>query len=212
MTISVFIIFLCAISTVDCKGKDLKLQGDLVRLNDLPFYGAGFYVSASKVDKEDLEDVRKNLKNELASRAPKDRLERWKEISELNGSEGIYILFQIVPETRVLPEFLNFQFLLNDQPAEKIWPYYLQTLTAKVRNTRFSALPAYGTVGYPYYTVPPGVYPSGAILYDSDVTTDVEHIYRFLVRFPKNAFNSDSKSKNFFQVTTPAKSILKFEY
>ncbi|WP_332460767.1 hypothetical protein [Leptospira ainazelensis] len=205
-------IFFCVISLADCKSKDLKLQGDLVRLNELPFYGAGFYVSASKVDKEDLEELRKDLKNELASRAPKDRVERWKEISELNGSEGIYILFQIVPETRVLPEFLNFQFLLNDQTSEKIWPYYLQTLTAKIRNSRFSALPSYGAVAHPYYTVPPGVYPSGTILYDSDVTTDVEHIYRFLIRFPKNALNTNPSGKNFFQATTPAKSILKFEY
>ncbi|PJZ51786.1 hypothetical protein CH380_17975 [Leptospira adleri] len=210
--VSIFIIFLCTISFSNCQSKNLKLQGDLVRLNELPFYGAGFSVSASKVDKEDLEGLRKDLKNELSSRAPKDRLERWKEISELNGSEGIYILFQIVPETRVLPEFLVFQFLLNEQPSERIWPYYLQTITAKVRNARFSALPAYGAVGYPYYAVPPGVYPSGALLYDSDVTTDTEHIYRFLVRFPKNSFYRDSDRKNFFQVTTPAKSILKFEY
>ncbi len=209
---AIILIFLCAFAVSECKSKDLKLQGDLVRLNELPFYGSGFYVSASRVDKEDLEELRKDLKNELAFRIPKDRLERWKEISELSGTEGIYILFQIVPETRVLPEFLNFQFLLNDQPPEKTWSYYLQTLTAKVRNTRFSALPAYGAVSYPYYTVPPGVYPSGALVYDSDVTTDTEHIYRFLVRFPKTAFSSNTTSKNYFQVTTPAKSILKFEY
>ncbi|WP_427854341.1 hypothetical protein [Leptospira tipperaryensis] len=205
-------IFFSILAFLSCASKSLKLQGDLVRLNELPFYGAGFYVSASKVDKEDLEEIRKDLKNELASRSPKDRLERWKEISELNGSEGTYILFQIVPETRVLTEFLNFQFSFNDRPAEKSWSYYLQTLTAKVRNSRFSALPAYGAVAYPYYTVPPGVYPSGALVYDSDVTTDTEHIYRFLVRFPKDVAHRNSAKKNFFQVTTPAKSILKFEY
>ncbi len=213
---SILLILLCFVPIFflpTCAGKDLKLQGEPNRLSELPYYGAGFQVSASRIEKEDFEEIRKDLKNELASRIPKDRVERWKEVSSINGTEGIYILFQIVPETRVLPEFLEFQFLLNDKPSEKTWGYYVQTFTAKVRNYRFSALPFYGTFGYPYQTVPPGVYPSGTFLYDSDVTTTTEHIYRFLVRFPKDALVSNpSSNKNFFQVVTPAKSILRFEY
>lgn len=210
--LSFFIIFLYFIFILDCSGKTLKLKGEPNRLTELPYYGAGFYVSASKIEKEDLDEIRKDLKNELASRIPKDRVDRWKEVNSLNGNEGIYILFQIVPETRVLPEFLEFQFSLNDKASERIWSYYAQTFTARVRNSRFSALPVYGTFGYPYHTVPPGVYPSGTILYDSDVTAETEHIYRFLVRFPKDALGKNSPSKNIFQVVTPAKSILLFEY
>lgn len=212
-TVSFFIIFLCISALFPgCTGKNLKLQGEPNRLSELPYYGAGFYVSASKVETDDLEEIRKDLKNELASRVPKDRVERWKEVGGLNGSEGIYILFQIVPETRVLPEFLDFQFSLNEKTAEKTWSYYVQTFTARVRNSRFSALPVYGTFGYPYHTVPPGVYPSGTILYDSDVVADTEHVYRFLVRFPKDSLNQKPQNKNYFQVVTPAKSILRFEY
>lgn len=214
---SFFIIYSCfyfcsIVFLAGCTGKNLKLQGEPDRLSELPYYGAGFYVSASKVEKDDLEEIRKDLKNELALRVPKDRVERWKEVGGLNGSEGIYILFQIVPETRVLPEFLDFQFSLNEKTAEKTWSYYVQTFTARVRNSRFSALPVYGTFGYPYHTVPPGVYPSGAILYDSDVVADTEHVYRFLIRFPKDSLNQKPQSKNYFQVVTPAKSILRFEY
>lgn len=211
-TLSFFIIFLYSILILNCSSKTLKLKGEPNRLTELPYYGAGFYVSASKIEKEDLDEIRKDLKNELSSRIPKDRVERWKEINALNGNEGIYILFQIVPETRVLPEFLEFQFSLNDKPSERVWNYYVQTFTARVRNSRFSALPVYGTFGYPYHVVPPGVYPSGTILYDSDVTGETEHIYRFLVRFPKDALNKNSPNKNVFQVTTPGKSILLFEY
>lgn len=210
--ISVLFVFVFSIFLIfSCSGKNLRLQGELRRLPELPYYGAGFYVSASKVDKDDLDEIRKDLKNELASRAPKDRLERWQEISSLNGSEGMYVLFQIVPETRVLPEFLNFEFSLNDKPSEKVWGYYVQTFTARVRNSRFSALPAYGTFAYPYYPATPGLYSSGPILYDSDVTTDTEHCYRFLVRFPKENATVPG-TRTFFQVITPAKSILKFEY
>ncbi|AAN50551.1 hypothetical protein ACO2J1_16895 [Leptospira interrogans] len=207
-----FSIFIYTFFLIYCSGKNLKLQGEPNRLSELPFYGAGFYVSASKIEKEDLVEIRKDLKNELASRIPKDRIERWKEADSLNGSEGIYILFQIVPETRVLPEFLDFQFYLNDVSADKIWNYYVQSFTAKVRNYRFSALPVYGTFGYPFYTAPPGVYSSGTFVYDSDVTTETEHIYRFLVRFPKDTLFKNSQNKIFFQVVTPAKSILRFEY
>ncbi|WP_061249177.1 hypothetical protein [Leptospira alstonii] len=209
---SIFIIFSYCIIQLSCSGKNLKLQGEPNRLAELPFYGGGFLVSASKIEKEDLEDIRKDLKNELASRIPKDRVEKWKELNALDGSEGIYILFQIVPETRVLPEFLEFQFSLNEKPPEKTWSYYVQTFTARVRNSRFSALPVYGTFGYPFYTVPPGVYPSGTVLYDSDVTAETEHIYRFLIRFPKDVSARNSRNKVFFQVVTPAKSILLFEY
>ncbi|TGK34701.1 hypothetical protein EHQ12_01355 [Leptospira gomenensis] len=194
-----------------CSEKNLKLQGELRKLPELPYYGSGFYVSASKVDKNDFEEIRKDLKNELASRAPKDGPERWKEISSLNGSEGTYILFQIVPETRVLPEFLNFEFSLNDKPAEKVWGYYVQTFTSKIRNSRYAALPAYGTFAYPYHPGATSGYFAGPILYDSDVTTDTEHIYRFLARFPVTNTVAPGK-KTFFQVVTPAKSILKFEY
>lgn len=209
----VFLLFFTVLLLfISCTGKNLKLQGELRKLPEVPYYGSGFYVTASKIDKDDLEEIRKDLKNELSTRVPKDRLERWKEISNLNGSEGIYILFQIVPETRVLPEFLNFEFSFNDKPAEKNWNYYVQTFTARIRNSRFSALPAYGIFAYPYYTAPPGVYPSGSILYDSDVTAETEHIYRFLVRFQKENLNPNSRGKNFFQVITPAKSILRFEY
>ncbi|WP_025178519.1 hypothetical protein [Leptospira kirschneri] len=207
-----FSIFIYSFLLIDCSGKNLKLQGEPNRLSELPFYGAGFFVSASKIEKGDLEEIRKDIKNELAFRIPKDRIERWKEADSLNGSEGIYILFQIVPETRVLPEFLDFQFYLNDIPADKIWNYYVQSFTARIRNYRFSALPVYGTFGYPFYTAPPGVYSSGTFVYDSDVTTETEHMYRFLVRFPKDTLFKNSQSKTFFQVVTPAKSILRFEY
>ncbi|KXZ30465.1 MULTISPECIES: hypothetical protein [Leptospira] len=207
-----FSIFIYSFLLIDCSGKNLKLQGEPNHLSELPFYGAGFFVSASKIEKGDLEEIRKDIKNELASRIPKDRIERWKEADSLNGSEGIYILFQIVPETRVLPEFLDFQFYLNDIPADKIWNYYVQSFTARIRNYRFSALPVYGTFGYPFYTAPPGVYSSGTFVYDSDVTTETEHMYRFLVRFPKDTLFKNSQSKTFFQVVTPAKSILRFEY
>ncbi|EMJ91991.1 hypothetical protein B1J93_04620 [Leptospira kirschneri serovar Pomona] len=207
-----FSIFIYSFLLIDCSGKNLKLQGEPNRLSELPFYGAGFFVSASKIEKGDLEEIRKDIKNELAFRIPKDRIERWKEADSLNGSEGIYILFQIVPETRVLPEFLDFQFYLNDIPADKIWNYYVQSFTARVRNYRFSALPVYGTFGYPFYTAPPGVYSSGTFVYDSDVTTETEHMYRFLVRFPKDTLFKNSQSRTFFQVVTPAKSILRFEY
>lgn len=210
--LSIYLCFFPILFLPTCAGKDLKLQGEPNRLSELPYYGAGFQVSASRIEKEDFDEIRKDLKNELASRVTKDRVEKWKEVSSINGSEGIYILFQIVPETRVLPEFLEFQFSLNDKPSEKIWNYYIQTFTARVRNYRFSALPFYGAFGYPYQTVPPGVYPSGTILYDSDVITTTEHIYRFLVRFPKDALVSNSSNKNFFQVVTPTKSILRFEY
>ncbi|WP_036098753.1 hypothetical protein [Leptospira noguchii] len=204
-----FSILIYSFFLIECSGKNLKLQGEPNRLSELPFYGAGFYVSASKIEKDDLGEIRKDLKNELAFRIPKDRIERWKEVDSLNGSEGIYVLFQIVPETRVLPEFLDFQFYLNDVLADKIWNYYVQSFTAKVRNYRFSALPVFG---YPFYTAPPGAYTSGSFIYDSDVTTETEHIYRFLVRFPKDTLIKNSQNKTFFQVVTPAKSILRFEY
>lgn len=191
---------------LSCQTSELKLKGITAKSEEFYFYGADFRVSANTLDDKALELIKLDLKSRLADTLPPDRIKQWEETGKISSADGFYLLFQVFPKSRILPEFLEFKFSLNENIPLRFYSYYAFQLNTNIRT--------YGRL-YPYPYMPGGVYggyyayPYPLMPYDASISMEEQHCYRFLVLFPAGTI---IKGKNIFKVKTPKGNFIEFEY
>ncbi|MCB1177859.1 MAG: hypothetical protein KDK36_09795 [Leptospiraceae bacterium] len=197
--------FLPILLFINCNTSKWKQKGEFPKISDSIFYGKDATVRLYLLDEDSLKKSVKELKNSLAISNEENRIEKWKEISKLNTNKGSILLFELNPETRVIPEYLDFSFRLNSKEAEEIYTYYLNLFNIKIYNQPGF----YG--GYPIYigggrmiSASPGI---NTAMYrnDVEVNTSNSHLYHYILVFKEKLKKGDT-----LEVTSPEK--YKFEF
>ncbi|EPG74130.1 putative lipoprotein [Leptospira fainei serovar Hurstbridge str. BUT 6] len=195
-----FLISFLILILFSCTGRELKSIGETRISEETYFYGQRYVVRAYKVLQDDLDELRKDLKNDLSARLPKDGRKQWDEISSLKIADAEYFLFELIPETRLLPEFLSFRFDLSGQSPIKTWSYYVFLFNIKSKNSTPAVYPITTLGSYPFYY-------GYSSRYEPSVQTETEHTYKFLLMFSKQ--NSIAGKR--IRATSPQGKIYEFE-
>ncbi|PJZ69633.1 hypothetical protein CH373_09010 [Leptospira perolatii] len=187
-----------------CSGRELHRVGEGRPSSETYYYGSKYSIKAYKVFSDDLNDLKKELKNDLSSKpSNKDSKKQWDEISSLSTKDYEFFLLELIPETRVPQEFLTFKFELDGEIPAKTWSYYVLQWSAKVRSNRPILYPVIATGPYPGSYV----YPLTTNVYESSVEAETEHTYRFLLTYPRSKLNRGRK----LRVVSPQDTIYEFE-
>jgi hypothetical protein len=165
------------ITLIDCASSNYKLIGITSKEKEVKYFGLQFAVSLTDVDKDSLQKIKLDLKNYYATTQVAEPEKFWDEISNLSADKYDFLIFQILPETRVFPEFLKFDFILNEEiKPSKVYLYYIENKET-ITQSRY------------YY---PGIGPMGGLFYPPPITsqTDIKikliHNYSYLILKPKN--------------------------
>ncbi|MEM7180577.1 MAG: hypothetical protein AAF518_06680 [Spirochaetota bacterium] len=151
-----------------------------------------------------MQNIKLALKNQLALKESKAVETEWKRISQLSAEQGLFILFELYPETMLPKEFLNFRFVLNQSEASHIDRYYVYTLEANSHTTRRPSPFIYGWYNYTPFQ---GVY--SIVDYTPDIQLSGQHCYKFLLQFQqiKKLQKGDR-----LKITSPHGNEIVFEY
>lgn len=141
----------------------------------MKYFGKSFTSSLQKLDREQIEKIKIDLKNSYALQKIENPENFWDELDSISFDRNEFLLFQMNPETRVFSEFLNFSY--SPMP-EKIYSYYTES-TQKNSNPRM-IYPGVGSGGAFAYTN--GIYPI-----ELDANTKLKHQYFFLLKYSKNS-------------------------
>ncbi len=131
----------------------------------------------------------------LAFANPPNVKEEWQRISDLSLSDGLYVLFEMEPETALPPLFTNFKFSFNEREPLWIDSYFI------VERLRSSTGVSMGAAFYG-----PMFFHGGHIFYPSTTgylqsyQDERGYAYRYLLLFPKEMHNSGD---NLFVVEMP---------
>ncbi len=161
---------------------DLKYQRK-DPLSELNFYfGNGFHFNSSYVKQEMLYSIKQHLKTAAADRNPENPEEIWREISDYSLSDGVYILFELSPETRLPTSFVDLKFELDGVKPLRVDNYYIYNISGVTEGPRIYASGFYMHGSGPVTHSVGMYYP----IYDgtSDIYLSGEHLYRFLILFP----------------------------
>lgn len=186
-----------------CSTNEFRNIGITNKTSEEYFYGSQFKVRFFKIDTESLPGLKADLKNMLSDSENKNRVEEWRKVSELKLGETDLFVFQLIPETRVLPEFLEFTFECGNKPVVPIFKYYTLNTSVTGRVSSYPIVMGFGPAGpyYPYYY---RSYPQ-----DMQVSVQTKHAYSFVFQFSPKSCMSGKKDR--FKIYTPSKNILEFE-
>lgn len=175
------ILFFILIAPVSCSSQ-LKFQRE-TPLSELNFYyGENFRFGASYVKNNTLGTIKRHLKTSVADRNPENPAGIWRDISEYSISDGIYILFELSPETRLPAAFLDFQFELDGVKPLRVDRYYTYDISGTADGPRIYASGFYSHGAGPVYQGVGLYYP--IFNETADIAITGEHQYRFLILFP----------------------------
>jgi hypothetical protein len=186
-----------------CSTNEFKYIGTTDKLKESYFYGSNFVVTLQRVEEANLLKLKSEIKNAIALSEEKGRLQEWKEVGELSSKEKDIFLFQIFPETRVLPEFLQFTFECGGSKISPSHKYYSLNTSTSIRTNVYQSYPVVMGIGpsIPYYYRP---YPA-----DVDVTIIYKHTYSFVMNLSKNSCMG--KKGDRFRAITPSGNYIDFE-
>jgi hypothetical protein len=187
----------------NCNTTELKYIGTTNKVKEEYFYGLNFIVTLSRIDETSLPKIKTDVKNALSLSEDKKRIQEWKEISELSLKDKDIFLFQIFPETRVIPEFLEFSFDCNGSKLTPAYKYYSLLSSTTVRSNVYQSYPIVIGLGpgYPYYYRP---YPT-----EMEVQVSNRHAYSFV--FLSNKKECMVKKGDRFRIITPSGNLIDFE-
>ncbi|MDX1960755.1 MAG: hypothetical protein SFU98_19440 [Leptospiraceae bacterium] len=188
---------------ISCKTNEYRLIGINSKIEEDYYYGESFKVSLIKPSKEEFSKIKDSLKNSLALSDSKTRVKEWKEISELNQEKSDYLLFTLNSKTRVIPEFLEFKFLMDSQSPKRIFSYYKEMISTSSKPT-YSGGFVYG-FGGAGFVGPNSTYRT--IPYDSDGIINIQHGYSFLLEFT----STDLKNSKKLIIKTPQGNLIEFD-
>ncbi len=188
---------------LQCSTNEFKYIGTTDKLKESYYYGSSFVVTLQRVEESNLLKLKSDIKNAIALSEGKDRLQEWKEAGELSTKEKDIFLFQIFPETRVLPEFMLFTFECGGSKISPSHKYYSLNTSTSIRSNVYQSYPIVMGIGpnLPYYYRP---YPT-----DVDVTITYKHTYSFVMILSKNLCMV--KKGDRFRAITPSGNLIDFE-
>lgn len=186
-----------------CSTNEFKYIGTTDKLKESFFYGSSYVVTLQRVEESNLLKLKSDIKNALALSEEKGRLQEWKEVGELSIKEKDIFQFQIFPETRVLPEFLQFTFECGGLKISPSYKYYSLNTSTSIRSNIYQSYPIVMGIGttMPYYY---RSYPN-----DVDVTITYKHTYSFVMILSKKSCMV--KKGDRFRAITPSGSFIDFE-
>ncbi|HMX33843.1 MAG TPA: hypothetical protein PKC66_16510, partial [Leptospiraceae bacterium] len=167
-------LFLLSIFFFSCISKEYRLIGITSRMEEVFYYGNDFKVTAWEVDQERLDKIKLDLKNSIALENPSNAKDRWREVSELSLKDGNYILFQILPDTKVPTDFLKFSFQWNGNQSTKTYSYYSEILETNIRGRYYYPIGGFYGGGGGF------MYPTNS-RQTEQITQRLYHIYNFLL-------------------------------
>jgi hypothetical protein len=193
------------IHLVYCSTNEYKYIGTTNRMSEEYYYGIGFKAIFLKLEKTGLDRLKIDLKNAISLGAEKGKLQLWQEISLLNTTEKDILLFHLVPDTRVLPEFLEFNFECKSEKIIPKFTYYSNITIANSKQGGFQSYPiVFGLGGvnsnYPTYY---RSYPQ-----DQEISLSTKHVYTFVFTTKKNSCMTIKNER--FKVITPLSNIIEF--
>ena len=186
-----------------CSTTEFQNIGITEKIFEEYFYGNQFKVRLFRVDAESLSGLKSDLKNMLADSDNKNRVDEWRKISELSLKGMDILIFQLIPDTRVVPEFLEFTFECAGRQFSPVYKYYTLNTSVSGRVYSYPLVMGLGPAGpyYPYYY---RSYPQ-----DLQVSVQTKHTYSFVFSLPPNSCMT--KKRDRFKVYTPSKNIIEFE-
>jgi hypothetical protein len=93
-----------------CASQEYKLLGITSKEKEMKYFGKSFSTSLQKLDREQIEKIKVDLKNSYALQKIENPEMFWNELDSISVEKNEFLLFQINPETRVFAEFLFFVF------------------------------------------------------------------------------------------------------
>jgi hypothetical protein len=186
-----------------CNTTELKYIGTTNKVKEEYFYGINFIVTLTRIDDTSLPKIKTDVKNALSLSEDKKRIQEWREVSELSTKDKDIFLFQIFPDTRVLPEFLEFGFECNGSKFTPAYKYYSLLSSTTVRSNVYQSYPIVIGLGpgYPYYYRP---YPT-----EIEVQVSNRHAYSFVFLSTKR--ECMVKKGDRFRIITPSGNLIDFE-
>jgi hypothetical protein len=200
------ILLLILLFVFNCSTNEFKYIGTTNRISEEYFYGIGFKVNLLKIETSGLDRLKNDLKNALSVSGEKGKVALWQEISLLNTTEKDILIFQIIPDTRVLPEFLDFNFECKSEKITPKFSYYSNITIANTKQGGFQSYPIVFGIGG-VNTIYPNYYRSYPQDYDISITT--KHVYSFIFYTKKNSCMTQKKER--FKAITPVNNIIEFE-
>ena len=190
---------------LSCSTNEYKIVGITNKSREEYFFGQNFKVQLSKVDNYTLDKVKSDLKNQLSISNSKNRIEEWKKISTLNIKNLDIFIFQLFPDTAVIPEFLDFEFECSNEKIIPDFKYYSMNLSAVGRSNFTNTYPVVIGLG------PPGPYYPYYRTYTQDIDINIQnkHIYSYTFIIPLG--RCMLKSGDRFKVITFEKNIIEFQ-
>jgi hypothetical protein len=187
----------------NCNTTELKYIGTTNKVKEEYFYGLNYIVTLSRIDESSLPKIKTDVKNALSLSIDKNRIQEWKEISDLSSKDKDIFLFQIFPDTRVIPEFLEFSFECNGSKLLPSYKYYSLLSSTTVRSNVYQSYPIVIGLGpgYPYYYRP---YPT-----EVEVQISNRHAYSFVFLSTKR--ECMNKKGDRFRIITPSGNFIDFE-
>ena len=204
MIIKILLLFILLL--LNCNTNEFKYIGTTNRISEEYFYGIGFKVNLLKLEASGLDRLKNDLKNAISVSGEKGRVSLWQEISLLSTTEKDIFLFQIIPDTRVLPEFLEFNFECRSEKLIPKFSYYSNITIANTKQGGFQSYPIVFGIGG-VNTIYPNYYRSYPQDYDISIST--KHVYSFVFYIKKNSCMTQKKER--FRVITPVSNIIEFE-
>jgi hypothetical protein len=185
-----------------CQSNEYRMIGITNKIGEEYFYGSSFQVRLLKLDKDSLPGLKMDLKNMVSTQEVPNASEEWRTITNLSMNQNDIFLFHLIPDTRVIPEFLDFSFECNGIPIQPRYQYYTLNTSVSGRANSYPMIVGFGP-GFPNA-------PYGYRTYSQDVQVSIQykHVYAFVFLIPLNTCLVEKLDR--FVVKTPSQSRIEF--
>lgn len=156
------------------------------------YFGPDFELEATRVEPDDLPDIKRSLKSTLADSNLRgtELEEKWSAIDQIRVMDRLYVLVTLKPETRLPDYFTELDFTMDQVKPESVTPFYRLSLERGARpvvvfGTGFSS--HRGNMGFGMGSVFP---------VSQSPDEEWSHSYEYLLLFPEGTpFNDNSVLK-----------------
>lgn len=159
-------------------------------------FGKGLSYDARYITDGELPDLKRDLKSALAFAGIASAKEEWARITDLSVRDGIYILFELAPETALPAPFLNFEFQYNGRPPLRV-DSYLSAEDTRGDERVYTGAGFYGPMLL--YGPNISIYPSACSCYRAS-GGERRYFYRYLLLFSRD---TKKATGNLFVVGIP---------
>jgi hypothetical protein len=185
-----------------CQSNEYRMIGITNKLGEEYYYGSTFQVRLLKLEKDSLPGLKMDLKNRISGEEMKNAPEEWRAVSNLSFDKNDIFLFQLIPETRVIQEFLDFTFECNGISIQPKYRYYTLNTSVTGRTQSYPMVVGFGPSMH-YYP-----YSYRSYTQDVQVSIHYKHVYAFVFLLPNDSCMSSKSDR--FQAITPSQSKIEF--